>query len=53
MRLSRKNIVLYVFVLPSSCLGQDSSNYSLNFDGGSNYVDFGEGNGILIHINIL
>lgn len=40
----RKNIVLYVFCF-AILLGQDSSNYSLNFDGGSNYVDFGEGNG--------
>ena len=40
----RKNIGLYVFSF-ALLLSQNNSNYSLNFDGGSNYVDFGEGNG--------
>ena len=44
MRLSEKYIGLYVFFF-AVLLSQNSTNHSLNFDGGSNYVDFGEGNG--------
>ena len=40
----RKYIGLYVFFF-AVLLSQNSTNHSLNFDGGSNYVDFGEGNG--------
>ena len=40
----RKNIGLYVFFF-AVLLGQNDSNYSLNVNGGSNYVDFGEGSG--------